>query len=369
MLPNIFYSTIAAGGVFSASSPASTPAELASQMELIGSKMLICTKEISPIARAAAKLANFPLSRVFYLGEGDNFELVDLESNEPMYISPKTLDWQRITDPDQLDNSIICVLFSSGTTGHPKGVKLSHTNIVTEASLLCDPVKEYYAIHNPTQEDTMLAHLPAAHIAGAQGYFVNSVYANGTVYWMKRFDFPLFLRYMKEYRITHIFSVPPIFLAIAKSPLVTDQFQYVKMIASGAAPMGAELQNAAEKKLGGAFLSQVWGLSETTGAATHMPRGVKDDTGSVAMLVSNCEARIVDDDGWDVKVGDAGEIWLKGPIITKGYWENEAADQEAFVDGWFCTGDIGLFRDGKFYIVDRKKVCLSRWKMGRLEMY
>jgi long-subunit acyl-CoA synthetase (AMP-forming) len=364
MLPNVFYSTIAAGGIFSASSPASTGSELARQMQQVKSKLLICTKELVPIAQQAAELANFPLSRVFYLGEGPSFELFDLESNKPMPISSHELDWQRITSPSELDNSIICVLFSSGTTGLPKGVKLSHTNLVAEASLTLEPNKEYHRVHNPSRTVRSLAHLPAAHIAGVQGYFVNSVYDGGTMYWMKRFDFPLFLRHMKEYRVNTLFSVPPIFLMIAKSPLVTDQFQYVESIISGAAPMGADLQTAAEKKLGGALLTQVWGLSETTGAITAMPKGMSDDTGSVAMLVANCEARIVDDEGRDGRPGETGEVWVRGPVVTKGYWRNEVADREAFVDGWFCSGDIGVFREGKFYIIDRKKVSYSGRKGG-----
>lgn len=104
------------------------------------------------------------------------------------------------------------------------------------------------------------------------------------------------------------------------------------------------------------MLSQTWGLSETTGSITALPRGLRDDTGSVSMLVANSEARIVDDNGKDVEPGARGEIWVRGPVVTKGYWDNDQANKEAFVDGWFCTGDVGYFKNGMFYIVDRKKV-------------
>lgn len=357
MLPNVFYATLGAGGVFSASSPASTPAELAGQMRQVDCKLLFCNEDTKEVAREAARLAKFPLSRVFLLGPGPEFELSDLERGSPAPISSRMLDWDRITDPEKLDNSVVCILFSSGTTGQPKGVKLSHSNLVAEASLVLDPIKAYNALHNPDHGVRTLAHLPAAHIAGVQGYFVNGVYMGGTVYWMRRFDFVRFLEYSKKYRVTNLFSVPPIFLLIAKSPLMTDQFESIDMIISGAAPLGKELQLAAEKKLGkGKILAQTYGLSETTGSITAMPKGVRDETGSVAYLLSNCMARIVDDDGKDVEPGQAGEIWFKGPVVTKGYYKNEEANRGSFVDGWFCTGDIGLFRDGKFYIVDRKKV-------------
>lgn len=82
------------------------------------------------------------------------------------------------------------------------------------------------------------------------------------------------------------------------------------------------------------------------------------------MLIANSEARIVDDEGRDVEPGQSGEIWVKSPVVTKGYWNNEHANRQGFADGWFCTGDIGLFRGGKFYIVDRKKVGLFKLYQG-----
>lgn len=138
-----------------------------------------------------------------------------------------------------------------------------------------------------------LAHLPAAHIAGVQGYFVNPFYMGGVVYWMPKFDFAKFLEYNKKFRITFIFTVPPIYLLIAKMPIVTDQFDSLEVAISGAAPLGKELQHAASAKLGkgNTFISQTWGLSETTGSVTVMPWGEKDDTGSVSKLLPNMSAR------------------------------------------------------------------------------
>lgn len=359
LLPCLFYSTIAAGGIFSSSSPASTATEFAGQIKQIGAKLIMCNEDTKEIAAAAAKLANLPGFRVLVLGSQPHLELTDLERPKPIPISTKTLEWQRITDTTALENSIVCILFSSGTTGLPKMCRLSHTNMVSEACLVLDPIREYEKARGRdiAKDYRTIAHLPAAHIAGVQGYLVNSFYMGGTLYWMPRFDFVKFLEYNKKYKITTLATVPPIWLAIAKSPLVTDQLDSLEWAVTGAAPMGKELQLAARKKIGKgkAQLSQTWGLSETTGSITVMPRGMDDETGSVSMLVMNCQARIVDDDGKDVEPGQAGELWVKGPIVTKGYYKNDAANKEAFVDGWFCSGDIGLFKDGMFYIVDRKK--------------
>lgn len=203
-----------------------------------------------------------------------------------------------------------------------------------------------------------IAHLPTAHIAGIQGYLINPFYMGGPAYWMPRFDFAQFLEYNRKYKITFFFTVPPIYLLIAKSPDVTDHFDNLEVAISGAAPLGKDLQHAASAKLGKGktFISQTWGLSESTGSATIMPFGQDDDTGSVSALIPNMTARLVDDDGNDVEPGQPGEALLKGPVITQGYHNNDQANIDSFVDGWFCTGDICVFKDGLFYVVDRKKV-------------
>lgn len=173
---------------------------------------------------------------------------------------------------------------------------------------------------------------------------------------MPKFDFPKFLEYNQKFRITSFFTVPPIYLLIAKSPLVTDQFATLEQAISGAAPMGPELTALAEKKLG-CNISQTWGLSETTGSATIMQFDKHDSTGSVSPLMPNTMMRIVDDDDRDVPEGQPGEFVVKGPIVCRGYFANEKATRESFTaDGWFRTGDVGLRKNDMFYIVDRKKV-------------
>ncbi|KFY93207.1 hypothetical protein V500_03820 [Pseudogymnoascus sp. VKM F-4518 (FW-2643)] len=236
-------------------------------------------------------------------------------------------------------------------------VLLSHTNIVSAAFITGELGREYTAKRGSPFEYRTLAHLPAAHIAGVQGYFINPFYMGGPVYWMPKFDFQNFLAYNKRYRITFFFSVPPIYLLIAKSPAVTDQFESLEIAVSGAAPLGKELQLAASQKLGKGktFISQTWGLSETTGSVTAMPWGRNDDTGSVSPVLPNMQLRLVDDDGKDVAPGQRGEVLVKGPVVTKGYHNSPKVTKEAFVDGWFLTGDVAEIRNDLVYIVDRKK--------------
>ena len=371
LLPCVFYATIAAGGIYSAASSAFTTPELTRQLRQGKSTLIVTSKDCRNVALRTAKKCGIALSRVLVLDSMGGQRSLQSAIGGRNYISDEdakpheSLDWEVITDRQKLEDSIICLLYSSGTTGVPKGVNLSHTNLVSEALIPQYMNREFFARQkrkNPSYEYQYrtLAHLPAAHIAGVQGYFVNPAVAGGPVYWMPKFDFNMFLKYNKEHQITFFFTVPPIYLLIAKSPLVTDQFKTLVHAITGAAPMGPELMAQAETKLG-CHISQTWGLSETTGSFTAMPWDEHDVTGSVSPLLANVRLRIVDDDENDVPEGTAGEFICKGPMVTKGYWDNEKATRESFTsDGWFKTGDIGLRKDGKFYIVDRKKVPVTR---------
>src|ERR1700760_2980197 len=142
--------------------------------------------------------------------------------------------------------------------------------MVAEVFITCNVHREQIRAHNPEFEYSTIAHLPTAHIAGVQGYFINPFYMGGPTYWMSRFNFEEFLEYNRRYKITFFFTVPPIYLLISKAPAVTDHFDNLQVAIGGAAPMGRELQEAVSRKLGKGktFVSQTWGLSESTGSAT-----------------------------------------------------------------------------------------------------
>ncbi|KZL87453.1 amp-binding enzyme [Colletotrichum incanum] len=356
MAPAVFYGIMAAGGSVAASTPSSSPPEIARQINLTESKMVICSPDLKALAASGGTAAGLPDDHILYIGDNREFQLFEAKSDKQVSLSRGELDWERVTDQTTLESTVGCFIYSSGTTGIPKAVMISHANMIAQTMLISMPTIEYYKTR-PAIEFITLAHLPAAHISGLQAYIINQTFLGGIVYWMKKFNFVEFIEYAKKYKITAFFSVPPIYLMIAKSPLVKDHFDSVEFALTGAAALGRETQAEAQKKMGKgkAILGQTWGLSETTGGFTILPRHLTDDTGSVSMIVANCEARLVDDEGKDVEVGQPGEMWCRGPIITKGYYKNEKANREAFVDGWFCTGDRLSFKDGKFYFVDRKK--------------
>jgi 4-coumarate--CoA ligase len=200
-----------------------------------------------------------------------------------------------------------------------------------------------------------LAHLPAAHIAGVAGYFVGPVYSGSECYWMKKYEWKKFIEYNREHKITAFFTVPAIWARIAKSPDVTNHFDSLEGGAGGAAPMDADLCNSAGKR-SGIQLVGTYGMSETTGSVLTLPRGEADDTGSVGRHHANTMFRLVDDDGNDVADGEAGELWVKTPTGTRGYYNNPEATKNAFTDGWYMTGDIlKQGPTGLWYVTDRKK--------------
>jgi 4-coumarate--CoA ligase len=174
-------------------------------------------------------------------------------------------------------------------------------------------------------------------------------------YWMKKYTWDKFLHYNREHSITAFFTVPAIWARIAKSPDVTDHFTTLEGGAGGAAPMDAALQKSAGAR-SGIQVAGTYGMSETTGSVCTLPRWIEDDTGSVGIMHPNTTFRLVDDDDNDVAEGESGELWVKGPTVTKGYYRNPKATKEAFADGWFRSGDILQQRsNGLWYVTDRKK--------------
>ncbi|TID22857.1 putative acyl-coenzyme A synthetase [Venturia nashicola] len=328
-VPAVLFGVVAAGGVFSAASHSFTPRELARQIEQGKSDLLICSNDVKNIGLSAAEICGLSPDRVVVMGASPSWSLKSADGQVAV-TTEERLPFRRVTNKKELKQSLIMLLWTAP--------KLAAGETFTSMR--------------------MLAHLPIAHIAGVIGYLTGPLLVGGTVYWLRKFQWDHFLKYSKEYKVTALYTVPSIYLRIAKSEEVTDHFECVEAASTGAALMDEELQKAANKKLGRGgttFIGQTWGLSETTGAVTFMPKGEMDDTGSISPVMPGMQIRCVDEDFLDVDPGKPGELVVQGDIVTNGYYNNPKATKESFRDGWFCTGDIAVERNGKFYIVDRKK--------------
>jgi long-subunit acyl-CoA synthetase (AMP-forming) len=263
------------------------------------------------------------VDRVFIV-DGDSNELLECE-DPPPDVRPAACD-------------LAVLPYSSGTTGKPKGVMLTHANIVTN-------MRQLYAADELRREDVIVNMMPLYHAAGLN-YVLNSHLGIGaTVVLMRRFDLEGWLALMERYHATIAGVPPPVVLAVTKSPL-WDRFRLdsLQRAICGAAPLGADLQQVFEQRTG-LVLKQLWGMTEGTCiiAADSSDRA-RRKFGSCGRLLPSCDARVVDVPSQaELGVGEAGEIWLRGPHVMKGYWNQPAATAETLVaDGWMKTGEYRL---------------------------
>lgn len=239
--------------------------------------------------------------------------------------------------------------YSSGTTGLPKGVMLSHHNLV--ANLV-----QTNAALNYENDECALAVLPFFHIYGMQVLMGSLLSAGATIITVPRFDMAQVLGLIQEHKVTQFFAVPPIVLGLAKTPLL-DQYDVssLRKIFSGAAPLGAELAEAAASRVGCPVV-QGYGMTEIS-PVSHITPGFDARPGSSGVTISNTFSRIIDSDGNDLGANQEGELLVKGPQVMLGYLNNEAATRETVdSDGWLHTGDLARIDDeGYMTIVDRVK--------------
>ncbi|MDP6565366.1 MAG: fatty acid--CoA ligase [Alphaproteobacteria bacterium] len=241
-------------------------------------------------------------------------------------------------------------VYSSGTTGHPKGVEIMHKNFLYMLPIVLDEWGSWDV------DDVSMVAMPLFHVAGCQWGFV-AFYVGGTNVLLPDVDPPAILRAVEEHRITQVLFVPAVILFLLQTPGCAEtDFSSVKMVVYGASPIPFPVLQQAVEAFGCGF-AQVYGLTETTGAVTYLPP--EDHDGSDKMKscgkpMSTARIRVVDQDGDDRPVGQVGEIVVAGGQIMKGYWNLPEASAEAIKGEWFHSGDAGYFDDeGYLYIHDR----------------
>ncbi len=240
--------------------------------------------------------------------------------------------------------------YSSGTTGLPKGVMLTHRNLVAN-------VEQMQASRPVAPGEWTVGFLPFFHIYGMTVLANLYLGAGGGVVTMPRFDLEMFLKLIQTHRTRQAFCVPPVVLALAKHPMV-DHFDLsgLEYVFSGAAPMGEQLSNAAAGRLG-LICEQGYGMTEMS-PVSHVSALGKGRPGSAGQTIAGTECRIVDiATGRDLATGAEGELWVRGPQVMKGYLNNPRATAETLTDdGWLRTGDIAsIDADGFLFIHDRLK--------------
>jgi long-chain acyl-CoA synthetase len=245
-------------------------------------------------------------------------------------------------------------MYTSGTTGRPKGAQLSHANLLT---LLPGALEQFGNWH---EGDVNLVCMPLFHIGGS-GWGLIGFYRGIESVLMRDPDPAAILRLIPEYRITKAFFVPALLLFLLQQPQCAEtDFSSLELIAYGASPAPLDLVRRAVKVFG-CGLAQVYGLTETTGAITYLgpePHNAGDTERlkSCGQAMTGVELRVVGADGKEVATGEVGEVICRTPQIMLGYWNQDEATSQAIRGGWFHTGDAGyLDADGYLYIYDRVK--------------
>jgi acyl-CoA synthetase (AMP-forming)/AMP-acid ligase II len=228
---------------------------------------------------------------------------------------------------------------------------LSHRALVASGAVTAVP-------EGVEEKDVLPGHLPFFHVYGVLINLAAGPMAGATSVVISRFDFEQFLQLVQSYRMTRIFTPPPLIVLLAKNPVVDDyDLSSVEFINSGAAPLGGDIQELARNRIG-CLIKQGYGMSE--GVPTlFCPNDVPlEKQGSSGMLTANTEARVIDiETGRDLPIEERGELWVRGPQVMSGYLNNPDATAATLdADGWLHTGDVAYVdEDGYFYIVDRLK--------------
>jgi long-chain acyl-CoA synthetase len=256
---------------------------------------------------------------------------------------------------DREDDDTIVLLYTSGTTGHPKGAELTQHNLVTNASMTAETLVELSA------EDVVMGCLPLFHCFGLTCGLNASVLAGSCLTLIPRFDAAKALEVVGRDRVTVFEGVPTMYAGMLH---VEDAASYdvssLRTCISGGAALPVEVMKSFEKTFG-CIVLEGYGLSETAPVASFNRPDLERKPGSIGLPVRGVEMKLVDGRGGDVSTGEVGEIAIRGENVMKGYWRREEATREAIPDGWFRSGDLARQdEDGYFFIVDRKKDLIIR---------
>lgn len=332
------------GGTVTTVNPLYNSEELLRQINDSGAKVVVTIPELlnnMPVSEHKKTIGN-----IVVFGEASNAISFSQLLNHGELAEPVEVD---------VDSHVVALPYSSGTTGLPKGVMITHKNLVANVCQIAG-IDGYL---ETDENDRQVAVLPFFHIYGMNIFMCFALCRGATVITMPRFDLEQFLTLIQQHKATRTYIAPPIAVALAKHPVV-DQFQLssLKIMLSGAAPLGSEITQEVEARIG-CDVVQGYGLTETSPVTNVCPNEAgKKKYGSIGPPISNTEIKVIDLElGESLGRNQKGEVCIRGPQVMKGYLHNSEATHACIdSEGWFHTGDVGYAdEDGYFYIVDRVK--------------
>jgi|HigsolmetaAR201D_1030396.scaffolds.fasta_scaffold01188_11 long-chain acyl-CoA synthetase len=344
MLPNVphfpvaYYGILRAGGVVVPMNVLLKGREVSFYLKDSGAKILFAWHDFLDAAQAGADEAGA--------------EIINVKPGE---IEGEIFKFD--PDPEIVEKSpedTAVILYTSGTTGTPKGAELTHGNLQSNI----DTVLSMFEI---TTDDVVLGALPLFHSFGQTCSMNSCIKAGGCLTLLPRFDAAKALEMFGRDNVTIFMGVPTMYGAMLHDPSRENaKLDTLRMAVSGGASLPVELMRAFEEAFG-CIILEGYGLSETSPVASFNQPDKPRKPGSIGTPIPGVQMKVVDEDGNELPPGEVGEIVIKGPNVMKGYWNRPDATAEVMRDGWFHTGDMAkVDEDGYFFIVDRKKDMIIR---------
>jgi long-chain acyl-CoA synthetase len=272
------------------------------------------------------------------------------------HLTGRRRPWRGDAVPFPDEDGTYAVIYTSGTTGHPKASQVAHRCTMHSAIA-------YLRTLNLTPDDRTAIVFPLYYITGHVAQVTPMMLVGGTSVTVNELVPREFVQLIAERRITYLMVVPSLWPLLLRNPEFRwPELAHVEIGAFGGSPVPISTVAALRERMPQLRLYDAYGLTETHSPATILiDAEFRRKPGSVGRPLPCADARVVDDDGMDVPVGEAGELWLKGPMVTPGYFRDPAATDDAITDGWLHTGDLArMDEEGFVFILDRKKDMITR---------
>ncbi|EEK76957.1 Long-chain-fatty-acid--CoA ligase [Bacillus cereus R309803] len=375
MLPNCpqsvigYYGTLLAGGIVVQTNPLYTERELEYQLHDSGAKVILCLDLVFPrvtnvqnatrlehvIVTRIADFLPFPKNLLYPFVQKKQANLVvNVSESETIHLW-KSVEKESNTDvevPCDPENDLALLQYTGGTTGFPKGVMLTHKNLVSNTLMGA------HWLYNCTEgEEVILGVLPFFHVYGMTAVMNLSIMQGYKMVLIPKFDMKMVFEAIKKHKVTLFPGAPTIYIALLNSPLLKEyDISSIQACISGSAPLPVEVQEEFERVTGGKLV-EGYGLTESSPVTHGNFLWEKRVPGSIGVPWPDTEAIIMSlETGEALPPGEIGEIVVKGPQIMKGYWNKPEETAAVLQDGWLHTGDVGYMdEDGFFYVKDRKK--------------
>jgi len=334
--PVAFYGALIAGATVVPMNPLLKGREVEYYVNDSGAKVIVVFEQMADAAHTAGEATG---AQVIVAGPAGPAELPD----------------ERAEMVERDDDDTAVVLYTSGTTGQPKGAELTHVNMRTNAATSAETLIEI------TEHDVIMGCLPLFHVFGLTCGLNASVLKGACLTLIPRFDGAKALKVIGRDHVTVFEGVPTMYSGMLHEPS-RDQadLSTLRVCISGGSAMPVEVMKAFEGEFD-CMILEGYGLSETSPVASFNHPDVERRPGTIGIPVRGMEMKLVDDEGKEVADSEVGEIAIRGEGVMKGYWQRAEATQEAIPDGWFRSGDLATRdADGYYTIVDRKKEMIIR---------